>query len=142
MKNLILTQYNSMQEKGYKFNKNYFLQFYLFFQKVQWIYDRKQHRDFTVWILVNFVEKYDTCDTNKQENKHFWGYLFYDNCLQNHSPELLLSFLNIIKMLEKIYYLCKKSDASDTSLVTLTEWVRIVASVHNHWKPKISTCLF
>ena len=45
-------------------------------------------------------------------------------------------------MLEKIYYLCKKSDASDTSPVTLTEWVRIVASVHNHWKPKISICLF
>lgn len=34
MKNLILTQYNSMQEKGYKFNKNYFLQFlFIYFFK-------------------------------------------------------------------------------------------------------------
>ena len=69
-----------------------------------------------VWILVNFIKKYDTCDTNKQENKHFWGYLFcvYNKCLQNHILELLLSFLKIIKMLEKMYYLRKKSDTSDT----------------------------
>ena len=42
MKNLILTQYNSMQEKGYKFNKNYFLQFYLF------IYFFKKYNEYMI----------------------------------------------------------------------------------------------